>query len=350
MPDDVAGLPWTEEQWAAVRRTVQEAAGKARVASSFLPLVGPLGPGQASVPSLSMDTNVLGTPQRGEAANRFEIDDGETLPLNTLSCEVHLTTQQVEDPDLASARELLGRAAGIIGRLEDAIIFNGHPGGEAPPQPPPEPRIYRVNVPRRPTPGLLNEVTPAGGLGRPPARLRVAVKAESQNLIEQVDAAISVLEGNGHYGPFACVLGRDLYRAAITPETSLAIARDRILALLGGGPLHRSSLVPLDQGVVISLAASPIDLVVASDVHVKLLQVTLEPRYVFRISERFVLRLKQPDARCCLVPPRGLAGGAAGASATKGAVVKKATKATKATKAAVVKKATKATKATKAAT
>lgn len=302
MPDDVAGLCWTEEQWAAIRRTVQEAAGKARVASSFLPLVGPLPPGQASVPSLSMETRELTDRQRGEAENRLAIDDGETLPLNTLSCEVHLTTQQVEDPDLPAAKELLGRGASLIGRLEDAIVFNGHAGGDERLEHAPQPEVYRVSVPRRPIPGLLKEVNAEGGLGPPPSKLLLAVRAERVSLIEAVDEAISVLEANGHYAPFACVLGRDLYRAAIQPESSLAIPRDRILALLDGGPLHRSSLVEKNEGVVISLAASPIDLVVASDVHVKLLQVTLEPRYVFRISERFVLRLKQPDGRCCLVP------------------------------------------------
>lgn len=296
MPDD-AGLCWSEEQWAAIRRTVQEAAGKARVASSFLPLVGPLPPGQASVPALVMESP--DPDQGGQDGDRLVINDAVTLPLNTISCLVHLTTQQVEDPHLASAKELLGRAAGIIGRLEDAIIFNGHSGGEAPPEAAPVPLVYQVNVPRA-VPGLLRDVN-EGVLAEP--QLWVPVTGQGQNLIQQVNAAIAMLEGWGHYGPFACVLSPNLYQAAITPATSLAVARDQIVALLQGGPLHRSSLLENDHGVVVSLAASPIDLVVASDVHVKFLQVTLEPRYVFRISERFVLRLKQPDGRCVLVGP-----------------------------------------------
>ena len=39
--------------------------------------------------------------------------------------------------------------------------------------------------------------------------------------------------------------------------------------------------------------AQRIDLAVASDVHVRLLQLSIEPRYVLRISERFLLRIKQ---------------------------------------------------------
>jgi hypothetical protein len=34
---------------------------------------------------------------------------------------------------------------------------------------------------------------------------------------------------------------------------------------------------------------------------VSYVQRTLEPRYVLRVSERFVLRMKQPEARCRLL-------------------------------------------------
>ncbi|MGH3478296.1 MAG: encapsulin, partial [Nocardioidaceae bacterium] len=123
----------------------------------------------------------------------------------------------------------------------------------------------------------------------------------SADLVRAVVASIEDLEGRGHYGPFACVLGHTLYEAANTPsEGSLVIPSDRIVPFLDGGALRRSSVVPDEQGVVVALAGSPIDLVVACDVHVSFVQLTLEPRYVLRVSERFVLRMKQPDARCRL--------------------------------------------------
>ena len=37
-------VPWTDEQWARVNATIQEEAARARVAATFLPLVGPLSP------------------------------------------------------------------------------------------------------------------------------------------------------------------------------------------------------------------------------------------------------------------------------------------------------------------
>src|SRR6185312_11788017 len=59
MSDDVTRLPWTDEQWATIQRTARDSARKARVASSFLPLVGPLPDGQASVPALAMSSSEI---------------------------------------------------------------------------------------------------------------------------------------------------------------------------------------------------------------------------------------------------------------------------------------------------
>jgi len=316
MPDDVARLPWSEDQWAAVRRAVQEAAGKARVASSFLPLAGPLPPGQASVPGLGMnEEDVPG----GGGNQRLKIDDGDTLKLTTLSCEVHLTTQQAEDPELASAKQMLGRAADLIGRLEDAIIFNGQPDAHEAPKLTRNgeehlvvtPAVYKVQGGRQDS-GLLGDESFHAEHPELVKKVRRHGSAGyGADLVTKVGEAIQSLERRGHYGPFACVLGHELFQDAITPHVgSLVLATDRIIPLLDGGPLRRSSVLPHDHGVVVALGGSPIDLVVGSDVHVKFLQVTLEPRYVLRVSERFVLRLKQPTARCRLEGEVNLGGGA----------------------------------------
>jgi len=295
MPDDVARLPWTEEQWAALQRVVQEAAGKARVASSFLPLVGPLPPGQSSVPKLSFSEDDVTGPLEGEADIRLEVDDSTTLPLTTLSCLVYLTTQQVEDPDLAAAKQLLSRAADVIGRLEDAIVFNGQPGHNE--EPDVElPAVYRVRG-GGDYPGLLSDAGLTADLTK-----EVVLGNYGADLVTKVSAAILTLEGEGCFGPFACVLGHQFFQDANSSFLgSLVTPKERILPFLEGGPLLRSSVIPPDQGVVVSLAGSPIDLVIGSDVHVKFLQVTLEPRYVLRVSERFLLRMKQPKARCRLM-------------------------------------------------
>jgi len=304
MSEESSRLAWSDEQWATVQQVVQNAARLARVASSFLPLHGPLAPGQATVPALSMTSPELLDRQRGEAQERLVIDEGATLRLTTIACDVYLTTQQAQDPDLAVARDLLGRAADVTGRLEDAIVFNGQPGVDSAPlkadgAPVVVPPIYTVRN-AGPNPGLL---TPFG-IGGPEGPTKTVSWGKGdeggQALVEAIVGAIQELEGRGHYGPFACVLGRTLYLVANTPNRgSLVLPSDRIIPFLSG-PLLRSSTVPDDQGVVVALAAAPIDLVVGTDVHASFVQLSVEPRYVLRVSERFVLRMKQPDAVCQL--------------------------------------------------
>src|SRR5262249_45478086 len=116
--------------------------------------------------------------------------------------------------------------------------------------------------------------------------------------------AIAGLEGKGHLGPFALVLGSRLFIAAHSPEpNSLVVPADRIKPLLEG-PMLRSSTIYKDEGVIVSLAGDPVDLVVASDIAVQFLQITLEPRYVFRVAQRFTLRIKQRHAVWALLPNR----------------------------------------------
>jgi uncharacterized linocin/CFP29 family protein len=298
MSDDSASLPWTAEQWAAIRSVVQESARRARVASSFLPLYGPLPRSQVTVPALTMHNPELGDRQRGEPPERLEIDDGATLRLTTIAADVYLRTAEAADPDLEAAKTMVGRAADVLGRLEDAIVFNGQPGHAQAPvredgSPVVVPVIYTVRGGQQHA-GLLD------------GELEVAVPSRKPDergeaLVSGVVAAIEELEGRGHYGPFACVLGHELFRAANTPNrSSLVLPSDRILPFLDG-PLLRSSTVPTDRGVVVALSGSPIDLVVATDMDVQFVQLTLEPRYVLRVSERFVLRMKEPDAVCRLV-------------------------------------------------
>jgi uncharacterized linocin/CFP29 family protein len=295
MSGDASRLPWTDEQWASVQQLVQTAARKARVASSFLPLVGPLPPGQSTVPALEMTAR--DDPERGQGQQRLVVDEGETLRLTTIACEIYLSTQEAEDPALAAATAMLGRAADVLGRLEDAIVFRGQPGpGQAPVKedgsPVVVPPVYTVSGGQE-RPGLLSagpleREVPAGEHG-----------GTGEALVRAVIGAIQDLEKRGHYGPFACVLGLYLYEAATTPNHSLVLPSDRITPFLDG-PLLRSSTIPESDGVVVSLAAAPIDLVIGTDIAVGFLQRTLEPKYVVRVSERFVARFKQPDASCRL--------------------------------------------------
>ena len=118
-------VPWTEEQWALVTQTVQKEASRARVAASFLPLYGPLPPDTDFVRA-----DTLGYEERPgivppEKPQRMFVDDKTTLPLSTLHVKVWLRGAQTADPNLTSALQMFRRAANVLARLEDAIVFRG---------------------------------------------------------------------------------------------------------------------------------------------------------------------------------------------------------------------------------
>jgi len=284
-------LNWTEEQWTKVRLAVQETAQRARVASVFLPLVGPLPSSQTTVPSLVMSEpkNVYGSSQH----QVLSVTRSDVTEIVTLSTDVYLRASEVNDPDLSAAIAMFARSAEVLARVEDSIVFNGL-AEEKTLTRDVNPKIYDLN----------NETTHAGLLNPSTSTtIQFGPKrktSEPTEIVGAIVAAINKLESAGHYGPFACVLGHQLFLEANSPAQSMVMPSDRITPFLNGGPLLRSSVVDANQGVVVALAGDPVDLVVATDMSVNFLQISTEPRFVFRVHERIALRIKQQGAVCKL--------------------------------------------------
>jgi uncharacterized linocin/CFP29 family protein len=312
MTTDNPQVPWTDEQWARVNKVVQEEASRARMAATFLPLVGPL-PGDTDFVREGLIQYEAAPPPN------IGIQDRTVIQLATLQVRVPVRGAQMADPEMTSVLALFRRAANILARLEDAVVFRGlvpdplfppppgfPPNRFAPPinvGPPPPQRVWEITG-GQVSPGLV----PAAQLvfipwGLPPGR--------DARLVSLIADAIGLLEANGHFGPFAVVLGQQMFLVAQTPSPALVLPQDRILPFLGGGPLLRSSTLdnivlqipglPLPlllqrSGVVVALGGEPVELVVATDVCVQFLQVTDEPRFVFRVCEKMALRIKEPGA------------------------------------------------------
>ncbi len=81
----------------------------------------------------------------------------------------------------------------------------------------------------------------------------------------------------------------------------MILPRDRVVPFLNG-PLLRSSTLPADHGAVVALGGSPMEMVVSSELHVRFLQITPEPRFIFRVSERIALRVTDWSAVVVLHP------------------------------------------------
>jgi uncharacterized linocin/CFP29 family protein len=338
-------IPWTDEQWARVNQVIQEEAKRARVAATFLPLYGPLDPDadfvrrqeilyaapadmQADAAqeiaaaygefNLALDAvRAGGQDYAGVAAAqeritnaqavlgppRLGIDDRDTMRLATLQVTVPVRNAQMADPEMSSVLTLFRRAANVLARLEDAVVFRGlaaGAGGAAPPAgtgglPP----IWQITGARE-AQGIWRLFPPLPPPGRSIVIPAMPPLGRSERLVAAISEAIGLLEANGQFGPFAAVLGQQLFLVAQTPDPgSLVLPQDRILPFLGGGPLLRSST--LDEfggftGVVIALGGAPIELVVATDMCLQFLQVTPQPAFLFRVCEKIALRIKEPEA------------------------------------------------------
>jgi uncharacterized linocin/CFP29 family protein len=290
-------VPWTDEQWARVNQVVQEEASRARVAATFLPLIGPLPADKDFVRSeaIAYSQNVSPPPPQ-----QLTIGDRATIQLATLQVMVSVRGAQMADPEMASVLALFRRAANALARLEDSLVFRGliqsSPAGFTPPVFPPQ--IWQI-LGGQVSDGLL---APAGSL----LPLRVPVPPGGPppvlDLVQAVSNAIGQLEGQGHFGSFAVVLDQKFFLIVQTPDVGLVLPQDRIIPFLGGGPLLRSSTLPDYSGVVVALSGRPVELVVATDVCVQFLQITVDPLFVFRVCEKLALRIRQADAIVTLAP------------------------------------------------
>jgi len=271
-------LNWSDAQWQKVRDCVTEAFAKASIASAFIPCYGPL-PGSAETVRNERIIQSTSNPRTVKLDADY---DGVNLKLVNVTVNVVLSSEQVAEEALSNAMLAFRRAANVLAQEEDRIVFEGFGRG-----PRGADSVFVVNSPR-----------PQRGLADLPARLtfpdltlkkRVTV---GQAVVSAVVDAVQRLENNSNPSPFACVLGNELFNRVHDPSRSLVLPSDRITPLLKGGPLLRSGQMDSDTGIVVSLAGNAVDIVVGTPPTVQFLQRTHDAKFLFRVYERFVLRIR----------------------------------------------------------
>jgi uncharacterized linocin/CFP29 family protein len=301
MHSDLVELGWTEESWNRLLEAVSEEAQRARVAAQMLPLVGPEERTTLAVPEFAISSGPAPADAAHPAAQRLTVDSNPTLYLTTIAVNVFLRSHEAADPQLTAALGMFRRAANYIARIEDALVFNGRSAHAAP----------ELGLAGIPPVFTVSGEGAARGLVKPleldrrdsaPERQRVLLRLQARgaalqgdDVITAIIGAIGQLDARGQQGPYACALSTDLFARVCTPNPNLVLPRDRILPFLQG-PLLRASTLQEGQGVVVALSGSPVELVVGSDIGIRYLQATLEPRYAFRISERVALRIREENA------------------------------------------------------
>lgn len=278
-------IPWGDTEWSRIRQVVHDEALRVRVAASFLPLYGPLQGGAETAPLNRLE---IREPGRDGAPGMLAIDDHTTKPFASVSVNVHLKNHMLADPELLAATTLFRRAAGIVARVEDAILFNGLKGEELLGTDGVE-AVYNLGGSKE-YEGLATDrkqiVTVEDG----------EIDEKGQKVFSAVVKAVLALEKSGYHRPFAVVLAHDLFRDIHEPiPKSMVLPRDGIPPIIEG-PLVRSSSLVQGTGLVISLQGDPVEIVVPSDISVRYLQASLDGSHVFRVSQRFLLRVKDGRA------------------------------------------------------
>jgi uncharacterized linocin/CFP29 family protein len=303
MTENDPQVPWTDEQWARVNQVIQEEASRARVAATFLPLYGPLPADADFVRRGDVNYPLLPPADFRQQWRRMTIDDQHTRRLATLQVKVYVRGAQLADPEMRSVLDLFRRAANVLARLEDAVVFRGLlPNFFRPPPTVIPPFGAVANLPRiweivggEVTPGLVQAglplpPPPIGPLPPPPP-------SRGRRIAAAVARAIGLLESSGYFGPFAVVLGQNYFAHVETPQAAGdLLPQDQIIPFLGGGPLLRCSVLHPNSGVVVALGGAPIELVIATDVSLQFLQVTNAPTYLFRVREKMAPRIKEASA------------------------------------------------------
>jgi hypothetical protein len=336
---------WTDEQWRRVTDLVATEADKARVGARYLPLYGPVDPSVVAVPDYLLGNRPNPKYAQLRASNKLTVDSSPNTYLATITIQIPLANHEVAEPELQAAAVAFRRAAVTIARVEDALIFNGQmtpgrvpwptlPGGWAGRLPPVFALVGGASqaglvptgaLPNQPPP-LLN-IAPRVDVPLPlpaplpwaPADRQKNMAAWSEIIVRVISDTVGKLEANGHAGPFACFLSPDVFEAVHTPSPAMVLPRDRILPFLGGDYLSRSNAIPNGYGIVVagvpayetdtygkrqkqSGGGGPVEIVVATDISLRYLQQTPEPKFLFRVWEKVALRVKEWDAVAVLRP------------------------------------------------
>jgi uncharacterized linocin/CFP29 family protein len=266
--------PLSAEEWAAVDGVVVQTAKTLLVGRRFIELTGPLGAGTLAVPVFGVCTGEDCECEEGEcecgcAEGECECDAAHStgpklLNVWSIQQDFRLSWHAVEaNRKLGLGLELgpAAAAAAAVAHQEDSMVLNGLLQAEG------------AN-----SVALMDWDTPGGAL-------------------ENVVAATEKLVSGGFYGPYAVVVSPALYAKTQRMAQGMGRIVGKLIADVASGGMFRSPILPPDKGLVLSLGAHNLDLVVAQDLTTAYLgNEGLDHRY--RVMESLVLRVKRPGAIC----------------------------------------------------
>jgi uncharacterized linocin/CFP29 family protein len=267
-------VDWSQDAWEALDDAVHDEFHRAAVALKFIPFHGQLD-NAMTVPSDVVDLETM------------TVDETAVTALVELGVEFGLTRQQIATEELnLTGVALATRAANLLAQAEDLVLFLGEAAFREP--------IFK-KVQRR------SGAAGTGLLGAAAQAVTVVPVSDNpkryvEHTFDAVVEAYSLLQRQGHNGPYALVLRSEVYADSFASlPSSLVTPADRIAPLVSLG-LFGTGTLPTASGLMVSVGGNTMDLVVGIEPTTEFLQVGSDGSYRFRVFERFALRVKDPGA------------------------------------------------------
>jgi Encapsulating protein for peroxidase len=244
--------------------------------------------------------------------SRFDFNDAIVIDREVLSlyepfslCNLskaqvdEFSTMHSEEPGQTQAIATLTRAASRLARWHDVLFFRGLVEGNALKPPLVHMPAVQENPPQSLYEAALEAETQEGS-----APVFVSVPL-NEGLVAAVYEAVLRLETRGYFTAYHLVLGETLWRELHRPTGgSLVLSRDRIEHTLMGGRFYRTTTLPNNEALLVSLDGSTFDCVIAGDPtqHPRfeflrvVQQANHEELFLFRIRERFAPRVRENRA------------------------------------------------------
>jgi hypothetical protein len=221
---------WSEVQWQLFKDAYQHEIEDCRLAHKVIPAY-PVDRASRTVKADTFDYK-----------SGF-IDDVTQTPLETREKTFRLTHEQVADQDLASALVIIRRKAQELARSHDKRVFK---------------RGIRDRIVANVASKNYHDIVQVARIPDGSGRLT------GDGLLPATAAAVAKLDRNGYRSGFVMVAGAELFKLLYTRAPGAAdLPVVAVRGLLGDGAVHRSTVLPNDEALVLSIGGGRIDRAVA---------------------------------------------------------------------------------------
>jgi hypothetical protein len=243
--------------------------------------------------------------------NRFDFNEAIVIDREVLSlyepysfCKLskaqvdEFGAMQSESIMQAKAITTLTRAASRLARWHDVLFFTGLEVGNAL-----RPPLVEMPTPENPPQSMREAALEAEGQEKSsPVEVSTPI---NEGLVAAVYEAVQRLETRGYFTAYHLILGEVLWRELQRPTGgSMVIPRDRIDPTLMGGSFYRTTTLPANEALLVSLDVPTFDCVIAGDPaqHPKFEFLRIQPSdnleefFLFRVRERFTPRIRENRA------------------------------------------------------